>query len=414
MTKLLMINTSANTGSTGRIAEGIGHAAISKGFDSYLAYGRIGRESESKLIRIGADRNIKLHGLESVIFDNHGFGSRAATRKFIEEVERIQPDVINLHNVHGYYLNVEILFDYLVKADIPVVWTLHDCWPFTGHCSYFDRYHCEKWKTGCHHCPNSKGYPKSLFLDRSKTNYERKKLLFNKPKNITFVAVCNWMANNVKASFLGGYPVETIYNGVDVEVFRPRFDDGADCHVVKRSIGVKADVKVILGVASTWDRRKGLDDFVKLCSLFDCEKYAIVLVGLNDMQIAALPEGMIGIKRTESVEQLAELYSLADVFVNPTYVDNFPTTNIEALACGTPVVTYNTGGSPEAIDGDTGVVVEQGDLRLLRAAVEYCANNKKEFTYACRERALRYFNKRERFEDYVRIFDRVIKNKHYV
>lgn len=414
MTKLLMINTSANTGSTGRIAEGIGHAAISKGFDSYLAYGRIGRESESKLIRIGADRNIKLHGLESVIFDNHGFGSRAATRKFIEEVERIQPDVINLHNVHGYYLNVEILFDYLVKADIPVVWTLHDCWPFTGHCSYFDRYHCEKWKTGCHHCPNSKGYPKSLFLDRSKTNYERKKLLFNKPKNITFVAVCNWMANNVKASFLGGYPVETIYNGVDVEVFRPRFDDGADCHVVKRCIGVKADVKVILGVASTWDRRKGLDDFVKLCSLFDCEKYAIVLVGLNDKQIAALPEGMIGIKRTESVEQLAELYSLADVFVNPTYVDNFPTTNIEALACGTPVVTYNTGGSPEAIDGDTGVVVEQGDLRLLRAAVEYCANNKKEFTYACRERALRYFNKRERFEDYVRIFDRVIKNKHYV
>lgn len=405
----LFINVSANSGSTGRIAEEIGQTAISKGYESFFGYGRIGRQSKSTLIKIGSDCDIKLHGLESVIFDNHGFGSRAATRRFIEEVERIQPDVINLHNIHGYYLNVEILFDYLAKKDIPVVWTLHDCWPFTGHCSYFDRYHCEKWKTGCHHCPNSKGYPKSLFWDRSKANYERKKVLFNKPKSITFVAVCNWMANNVKNSFLGGYPVETIYNGVDVDVFRPRFTEANNSSMLKQNLGIKSEAKVVLGVASTWDRRKGLDDFVKLRSLFDCDKYAIVLVGLNDKQIAALPDGIIGIKRTESVQQLAELYSLADVFVNPTYVDNFPTTNIEALACGTPVVTYNTGGSPEAVDEYTGVVVEQGNVSLLRAAVESCANNKKEFSKACRERALKIFNKLERFKDYVRIFDRLIK-----
>ena len=179
--------------------------------------------------------------------------------------------------------------------------------------------------------------------------------------------------------------------------------------MLKQNLGIKSEAKVVLGVASTWDRRKGLDDFVKLRSLFDCDKYAIVLVGLNDKQIAALPDGIIGIKRTESVQQLAELYSLADVFVNPTYVDNFPTTNIEALACGTPVVTYNTGGSPEAVDEYTGVVVEQGNVSLLRAAVESCANNKKEFTKACRERALKNFNKLERFKDYVRIFDRLIK-----
>ena len=405
----LFINVSANSGSTGRIAEEIGQTAISKGYESFFGYGRIGRQSKSTLIKIGSDCDIKLHGLESVIFDNHGFGSRAATRRFIEEVERIQPDVINLHNIHGYYLNVEILFDYLAKKDIPVVWTLHDCWPFTGHCSYFDRYHCEKWKTGCHHCPNSKGYPKSLFWDRSKANYERKKVLFNKPKSITFVAVCNWMANNVKNSFLGGYPVETIYNGVDLDVFRPRFTEANNSSMLKQNLGIKSEAKVVLGVASTWDRRKGLDDFVKLRSLFDCDKYAIVLVGLNDKQRAALPDGIIGIKRTESVQQLAELYSLADVFVNPTYVDNFPTTNIEALACGTPVVTYNTGGSPEAVDEYTGVVVEQGNVSLLRAAVESCANNKKEFTKACRERALKNFNKLERFKDYVRIFDRLIK-----
>lgn len=280
--------------------------------------------------------------------------------------------MINLHNIHGYYLNVEILFEYLAKTDIPVVWTLHDCWPFTGHCSYFDRYHCEKWKSGCHHCPNSKGYPKSLFLDCSKTNYARKKELFNKPKNITFVAVCNWMANNVKASFLGGYPVETIYNGVDVETFRPRFEGLNGSNSLKAKLGINESAKVVLGVASTWDRRKGLDDFVKLRTMMT-DEYAIVLVGLNDKQIAALPEGVIGIKRTESVDQLAELYSLADVFVNPTYVDNFPTTNIEALACGTPVVTYRTGGSPEAIDEKTGMVVNQGEMNLLLPAVEFVA-----------------------------------------
>lgn len=408
MKKLLLINVSANSGSTGRIAEEIGQTAIGQGYESYFAFGRIGRESKSSLIRIGNDWDIRWHGLESLLFDNHGFGSRMATKRFISEIERIQPDVINLHNVHGYYLNVEILFKYLAKTDIPVVWTLHDCWPFTGHCAYFDRYHCEKWKTGCHHCPNSKGYPKSLFLDRSKANYARKKELFNKPNNITFVAVCNWMASNVKASFLGGYPVETIYNGVDIETFRPRFEGLNGSNSLKAKLGINENVKVVLGVASTWDRRKGLDDFVKLRTMMT-DEYAIVLVGLNDKQIAALPEGVLGIKRTESVDQLAELYSLADVFVNPTYVDNFPTTNIEALACGTPVVTYRTGGSPEAIDEKTGMVIAQGDVEQLRAAVEHFAINKTCCSMACRKRAVECFNKQDRFNDYVELFDNLIK-----
>lgn len=410
MKKLLLINVSANSGSTGRIAEEIGQTAISRGYESYFAFGRIGRESKSSLIRIGNDWDVRWHGLESLLFDNHGFGSRKATKQFIKEIERIQPDVINLHNIHGYYLNVEILFEYLAKTDIPVVWTLHDCWPFTGHCSYFDRYHCEKWKSGCHHCPNSKGYPKSLLFDRSKTNYARKKELFSMPKNIIFVAVCNWMANNVKASFLGGYPVETIYNGVDVETFRPRFEGLNGSNSLKAKLGINENAKVVLGVASTWDRRKGLDDFVKLRTMMT-DEYVIVLVGLNDKQIAVLPEGVIGIKRTESVDQLAELYSLADVFVNPTYVDNFPTTNIEALACGTPVVTYRTGGSPEAIDEKTGMVVNQGEMNLLLPSVEFVAKNKPSYTKACRERAVRMFNKQDRFEDYVNLFNSLIKKQ---
>lgn len=405
MKKVLIINVTANSGSTGRIAENIGRTAIINGYDSYFAYGRIARDSQCKLVRIGSDMDIKLHGLQSRIFDNHGFASTKATQMFVEEIKRIKPDIINIHNIHGYYLNVEVLFEYLARTDIPVVWTLHDCWPFTGHCSYFDRYHCEKWKTGCYHCPNSKGYPKSLFLDRSKSNYARKKELFNKPKNITFVAVCNWMANNVKASFLGGYPVETIYNGVDVETFRPRIEG---LEGLRAKLGIKEDAKVVLGVASTWDKRKGLDDFVKLRTKMN-DAFTIVLVGLSDKQILSLPQGIIGIKRTESIDQLAELYSLADVFVNPTYVDNFPTTNIEALACGTPVVTYSTGGSPEAIDDKTGMVVKQGELTLLQTAVEYVAHHKPDYTIACRERAVRCFDKRDRFNEYVRLFNKLKK-----
>ena len=408
MNKILLINVSTNSGSTGRIAEEIGQTAISRGYESYFGYGRIGRESKSTLIKIGNEWDIRWHGLESLLWDNHGFGSRMATKKFISEIERIKPDVINLHNVHGYYLNVEILFEYLAKKDIPIVWTLHDCWPFTGHCSYFDRYHCEKWKTGCYDCPNSKGYPKSLLFDRSKANYARKKELFNRPKNITFVAVCNWMAENVKASFLGGYPVETIYNGVDIETFCPRFEGLNGSDSLKAKLGIKENAKVVLGVASTWDRRKGLDDFVKLRTMMN-DEYAIILVGLNDKQIAALPGGVIGIKRTESVDQLAELYSLADVFVNPTYVDNFPTTNIEALACGTPVVTYRTGGSPEAIDEFTGMAIGQGNVEQLRGAVEHFAMNKASYSMACRERSVKCFNKQDRFNDYVGLFDNLIK-----
>lgn len=405
MKTILLVNSTANSGSTGRIAEGIGQAAIANGYNSYFGYGRIGQDSVSKLIKIGSAKDIILHGLGSLLFDNHGFCSRTATLKFIKEIEKFHPDVINLHNIHGYYLNVEILFNYLEVSNIPVVWTFHDCWPFTGHCTYFDRYKCLKWKSGCEYCPNSKGYPKSLFLDRSKYNYYEKKELFNKLKNVTLVAPCNWMKKLIQQSFLSKYPVVTIHNGVDIDIFKP-----IRSAEIRKKLGITPNKKIILGVASIWDKRKGFDDFIKLNLGLD-KHYQIILVGLNDRQEASLPKNMIGVKRTENIKQLAELYSLANVFVNPTYVDNFPTTNIEALACGTPVVTYRTGGSSEAIDDYTGVVVEQGDMNQLKQAVEFVANRKEEYTYACRNRAEMMFNKHERFNDYVALFNKLIENK---
>ena len=397
MKKLLIINVTANSGSTGRIAEEIGQTAIDNGYETYFAYGRIARESKCNIIKIGNSLNVKFHGVESLLFDNHGFSSRLATKKFICEIERIKPDIINIHNLHGYYINVKILFEYLSKINIPVVWTFHDCWPFTGHCSHFMRFNCNKWKTGCFSCPNSKGYPKSMFLDNSKNNYKRKKKLFTKINKMTIVSPSDWLSDFVKESFLMQKQILTINNGTDLNVFKPINNN------LKSKLGLNIE-KIIIGVASVWTQAKGLHDFIKLSELLSNE-YKIILVGLNKKQKEYLPANIIGIERTESVHELAELYSMADVFVNPTYSDNFPTTNIEALACGTSVITYKTGGSPESIDEKTGIVVEQGNINQLKEAIELVAKDKSIYTENCRERAVNLYNKQDRFNDYIKLFN---------
>lgn len=400
--KLLLVNTSANSGSTGRIAEEIGQSAINNGYDSYFAYGRLGRDSKSHLIKIGNKFDINAHVIESRLFDNHGFASRQSTIKLVEEIKKIKPDIINIHNLHGYYLNVEILFRYLSHIQIPIVWTLHDCWPFTGHCSHFMRVKCERWKSECFSCPNKKGYPASYLLDRSTHNYNIKKRIFTSVNNVTIVTPSKWLESNIKQSFLKQHSLTTIYNGTDLNIFKP-----TNCWSFGDRLQI-IDCKVILGVASVWTKWKGIEDFISLSKMLN-KNYRIILVGLNDKQIASLPKNIIGVKRTENVKQLAELYSIADVFVNPTYVDNFPTTNIEALACGTPVITYKTGGSPEAIDEKTGIVVEQGNILQLKSAIEYVASNKELYTAACRKRAEKHYDKNERFNDYVELFNTLTK-----
>lgn len=402
MKKILLINVAANSGSTGRIAEDIGRTAIANGLESYFAYGRIARDSQCNLIHIGTDLDVKLHGLQSLLFDKHGLGSYSATNKLIQEIERISPDIINIHNLHGYYINIKVLLTYLREKKIPIVFTLHDCWSYTGHCSHYMRIGCDRWKTGCHDCPNRTRYPKSLFWDRSALNYKLKKQLFTSLENVTVVCPCNWLAGDAKMSFLSKFNIETIYNGIDINVFQPQASDA-----LRLKLGLVKEDKVVLGVASVWTKNKGLFDFYELNMTLGSQ-YKIILVGLNNKQIKQLPEGIIGIQRTESIQQLAELYSLADVYVNPTYVDNFPTTNIEALACGTPVVTYRTGGSSEAIDKQTGVVVEKGKVDLLKAAIEDLASNKNEYTKACRERAVDCFNKQDRYNDYISLFERLL------
>lgn len=399
--KIFQINTTSNWGSTGRIAEEIGLLIKEKGNESYIAFGRYSNPSQSKIYHIGNKQNFYSHALQTRIFDNHGLASKDATKKLIDYIESIQPDIIHLHNIHGYYLNYKILFNYLSNIEIPIVWTLHDCWSFTGHCAHYSFIKCERWKTGCHHCPQKKRYPASYFLDRSSENYLNKKNIFTSLKKMTIVPVSYWLANEVKESFLNNYPVNVIYNGIDLETFKPK-----DVSKENNKLG---DKFIILGVASVWEERKGLPDFFKLRSLLSFD-YIIILIGLSKKQIDELPKGIIGIQRTNNVHELAEYYSVADVFFNPTWEDNFPTTNLEALACGTPVITYKTGGSVEAIDEQTGFVVEQGDLEAtVQILNSLKTEGKEKYQLVCRERAVRLYNKNERYEEYIQLYNSLLE-----
>jgi glycosyltransferase involved in cell wall biosynthesis len=399
--KLLQINTNVNTGSTGRIAEDIGKVLIANGHESYIAYGRGNRPSVSKLVKIGSDFDVYSHGLKTIVFDRHGFGSKKATINLIKKIEEIQPDAIGLHNLHGYYLNIQVLFDYLAKANIPVLWTLFDCWAFTGHCSYFDDINCIKWQTHCNNCPKTRFYPSSIFKDNSCRNFQDKKNLFKNIKPLEIVVHSEWLASLVQKSFLNDIKVHITPTGTDLNVFKPVNSELKN----KYNIG---DKKVILGCANIWSKRKGLDDFIKLNQLLS-DNCQIVLIGLTAKQIHSLPGGILGFTRTENTNELAAWYSLAEVFVNPTYQDNFPTTNIEALACGTPVITYNTGGSPEAIDVQTGFVLEKGDINGLAAAIKLVMEKgKSPYTPLCRARAEKLFNKDDRYMDYLRLYEELI------
>ena len=367
--KVLQINSVCGYGSTGRIVTDLYDTLKQEGHDSVIAYGRGTAPEGYQTIKIDNEWDVRMHGLKARLTDREGFGSRKATKRFIEKVKTYDPDIIHLHNLHGYYINIEVLFNYLKETDKKIIWTLHDCWAFTGHCAYFDYVGCEKWKTGCEKCPQKKEYPKSLLLDHSELNYQIKKEIFTEVKNLTIVTPSYWLAGLVKESFLAEYPVEVIHNGIDLEVFKPtpsNFRERYHCE----------NKTIVLGVANVWDGRKGLDTFVQLSKELP-DKFQIVLVGLSKRQIRKLPENTIKIERTNSARELAEIYTAANMFVNPTLEDNFPTTNLEALACGTPVITYDTGGSSESLNDENGIVIEKESINKLKKKLMDLDKNKK-------------------------------------
>ena len=394
MPTLLQINFS-NFGSTGKIAEQIGTIAINQGWKSIFAYSRGKNESHSEIIRIGGKMNMYLHGLESRILDNQGLASRIATKKFIKQIVKISPDIIHLHNIHGYYLNYKILFEFLKKYNHPIVWTLHDCWPMTGHCCYFTMADCLKWKTQCYDCPLKKDYPKSFLFDRSKQNYLDKKRAFTGVKNLHIVSVSNWLNKIVKESFLDYANLHIIHNGVDISNF-------------KTTIQKKKDFFLILGVSNVWDQRKGLFDFYKLRDLLP-EDYHIMLVGLTQKQIRLLPQGITGITRTANQKELADLYASADVLVSLSQCETFGLTIAEAYACGTPAIVYNNTALPELIpeDNSTGYIVHTGDVEGVASAIKKIKKHPISGEI-CRNRAKLLYNKDITFKKYIELYNCIL------
>ena len=395
--RILQINSVYETGSTGKIVKYIHELLVNKNYVSYVAYGRGHHDNQAFLIKIENKIDLYVHGIVTRLFDNHGFASYKSTVNFLKIIESLQPSLIHLHNLHGYYINVQLLFDFIKKKNIPIVWTLHDCWAFTGHCCAFGYVGCSKWKTGCFKCPQKKQYPSSFFIDASKKNYERKKKLFTGVNKLKIVVPSRWLFELLKDSFLNEYEIEIIYNGINLDSFMPTENKFRKKNFLHNKF-------IILGVANVWTDRKGIKYFLELSKYIQKDEI-IVLVGLNEKQLKNLPKNIIGIERIFNIKQLADIYSSADVFVNPTLDDNFPTTNIEALACGTPVITFETGGSPEAVYQGGGIVVKNKSVEDLYNAIEYIKNNKNEFSAeTCRDIAVNKFDYKKNFIRYLEIY----------
>lgn len=396
--KVLQINSVCGVGSTGRIATEIGDLLKKNGYESYIAYGRGTARNCENAIKIGNQIDNYNHVAKTRLTDLHGFGSKKATEHFIEKLEDLNPDIIHLHNLHGYYLNIEILFNYLREAKKPVVWTLHDCWAFTGHCVHFEYVGCNKWKTGCLECPQIKEYPSSFFLDNSNFNYSKKKELFTSIENMFIVTPSEWLAKLVSMSFLGKYPVKVINNGVNINLFKPT------CSNFRKKYNIEEKF-IILGVAR-WDKRKGIEYLIRLSKELS-EDFKVVIVGLTKKQKSSLPENIVGITQTYDVQELAGIYSAADVFVNPTFEDNFPTTNIEALACGTPVITFNTGGCAEIIEDKTGFIIEKGNYEDLLNTVIKIKSSKFKYRDFCIDRVRENYVSENKYLEYIDLYENI-------
>ena len=374
--KILMINVVCGIRSTGRICTDLAAELEKQGHEVKIAYGRgkVPEQFHKYAVRVGTDLDVYMHALKSRLFDSVGFESKRVTKKFVSWIREYDPDVIHLHNLHGYYINVEILFQYLKECGKKIIWTLHDCWAFTGHCTHFDYIGCDKWKKNCTHCPQKKEYPASCLKDNSYYNFRRKKDVFQNIPNMILVTPSNWLKTLISQSFLRKYPVNVIHNGIDTSIFKPV--DYSIKERLRQEFGI-LNKTIILGVASVWNRRKGLDVFVALSKLLP-GNYQIVLIGVDKKQAKKLPDNIITIARTNNTEELAAWYSTADIFVNPTLEDTYPTVNLEAIACGTPVITFDTGGSPESALL-YGKVVERGNTGELLKEIKYKKNmeNKK-------------------------------------
>lgn len=392
--RVLLINSVCGHGSTGKICTDIYDLLVKEGHECCIAYGRNEAAKGYKTIKIGNKVDNYLHVAKTRLMDKHGFGSKKVTIKFIEDIKKYNPDIIHLHNIHGYYLNIEILFRYLKESNKKIVWTFHDCWPFTGHCAYYRAVACEKWKNHCMRCPLIKQYPKSVF-DNSKANFELKKKCFTGlGDRLAIVTVSEWLKNEMKDSFFKDSNIITIQSGIDTDVFN-------NCASDFRQTNNLLNKRIILGVANVWDERKGLDDFLELSKMLD-EQYQIVLVGLSDLQIKQLPSSILGIQRTRNARELAEIYSAADIYANFSKEETFGLTNYEAQACGTTTISFDAGGTPETLKNTNAYLIKND----VKAAYEFIINY--DYTTPKAKINLDIFDKNKAFKKYIRLYEELL------
>ncbi len=404
MHKLLQLNSSVGRGSTGRIAETIASLANSRGWECYIAHGsRYVGETGMQSYQVSDRVTEYAHYARSVLFDAHGLGSGLATRKLITWIRQLKPDVIHIHNIHGYWINYDILFRFLKESGIPVVWTFHDCWAITGHCAMFTSSFCDKWITGCSHCPHLEWYPKSILVDRSQRNYLKKKALFSTMPNLTIVTVSNWLKDIVEQSFLKDIPSLVIPNGVDRSVFYPR-QESNDRIRQKYSLG---DKTVIISVADKWNEGIGFSDIPKLRSLLD-DRFVIVIVGVTQEQKESLSDGVIGVLHTSSQEELAELYSSADISFTPQTVATFGLVSVESMACGTPAIVY-AAAAAEVI-AENGFVVPARDIQKLASTLTRFVDEggKAKYRESCVQRVSSEYDLRVNYNKYVDLYESLL------
>lgn len=393
--KIVQINSTCGVGSTGKICVEISRLLTERNVENYILYSCLG--SGYPLGISCADRRYtKLQALKSRIFGNYGFNSGAATRRMIAQLDSIRPDIVHLHNIHGHDCDLQSLFEYLKENRIKVLWTFHDCWAFTGYCTHFVMAQCDKWQDRCGHCTLKSDY--SWFFDRSGEMQDRKRELFS-GLDLTIITPSQWLADLVGQSFLKEYPIYVINNGIDLNVFRRRESD------FRKEYGLERK-KIVLGVAMGWGIGKGLDVFAELSRRLP-QDYRIVLIGTDENVDKQLPESVLSIHRTQDQQELAQIYSAADVFVNPTREDSYPTVNMEAIACGTPVVTFRTGGSPEMLDESCGSVVACGNVDALEKEILRICTQKPYSTEDCLKKA-KAFDKSDRFKEYAELYERII------
>ncbi len=392
--KIVQINSTCGIGSTGKICVDISVLLYENNVENYIFYSNKSNGYKYGL-QCSSEYAIKINALKSRILGNYGFNSKKSTNKMIYEFERIKPDVVHIHNIHGHDCDFEMLFNYLKKKNIKVIYTFHDCWTFTGYCPHFIMAKCDKWLSGCGKCILKKKY--SWLFDKSKSNLKKKRDALN-GVDLTVVTPSKWLADLVRKSFLKDCNVMVINNGIDLGIFKPVQSDFRKKHGLENQ-------KIVLGVSFGWSENKGLDVFIKLSEKLP-DNYKIVLVGTNEKSDLQLPDGIISIHRTQNQQELAEIYTAADVFVNPTREENYPTVNMEAIACGTPVVTFKTGGSPEMLDETCGSVVECDDINALEKEIIRICTDKPYSKENCIKKS-KGFDKNERFKEYLDLYERI-------